>query len=121
MKLEIMDIEIKDAPLSGRTKNCLKFAGIQYVSTLPQLEAMELLHIPNMGRKSVEEVIEYLHSIGVALKGQDKFYKRKQQLPWVVRLIEEAVAKERLACFDAAYDANATTDVLKAIKARGEA
>lgn len=121
MTQEIINIDIKDTPLSGRTKNCLKFAGIEYVSTLPQLEAWELLRIPNMGRKSVEEVIEYLHSLGISLKGQDKFYKQKKKLPWVVKLIDEAVVKERLACFDAAYDANATTEVLKAIKARGEA
>jgi hypothetical protein len=30
-------------------------------------------------------------------------------------------AKERVACFDAAYDAYATTAVLEAIHARGEA
>ncbi len=30
-------------------------------------------------------------------------------------------AKERLDCFDAAYQAYATTEVLKAIRARGEA
>lgn len=95
---EIMNIQIKDTPLSGRTKNCLKFAGIEYVSNLTRLEALELLGVPNMGRRSVEEVIEYLSSLGFTLKGQDKFYKRKQKLPWVVKLIEEAVIKEREAC-----------------------
>ena len=32
-----------------------------------------------------------------------------------------AIAKERLDCFDAAYQAYATAEVLKAIRARGEA
>lgn len=98
MTQQILDMEIKDTKLSVRTKNCLKFSGIEHVSTLQQLEAWELLRIPNMGRKSVEQVIEFLSSHGITLKGQDKFYKRKQQLPWVVKLIDEAVAQERARC-----------------------
>jgi len=95
MTQEIINIDIKDTTLSGRTKNCCQYAGIQTVGVLTQLEAWELLRIPNMGRKSVEEIIHFLNNFGLTLKGQDKFYKRKQQLPWVVKMIEEAVAKER--------------------------
>ena len=113
-------IEVKDMKISGRAKNCLKSAGVKTVKDLLDVEAWELLRVPNLGRKSVEEIIEYLGEIGHSLKGQNKFYKCKQQLPWVVKLIEEAVAAERIGCFDAAYDAHATEAVLDAIRARGK-
>ena len=38
--------------------------------------------------------------------------------PWVIKLVSDAVARERVACFDAAFDAHATTAVLEAIRAR---
>jgi len=98
MTLEIIDMEIKDTTLSGRTKNCCQYAGIRTVGVLMRLEAWELLRIPNMGRKSVEEIIKFFGQYGYELQGQDKFYKQKKQLPWVVKLIEEAVAQERDAC-----------------------
>ena len=126
MTQEIINIDIKDTTLSGRTKNCCQYAGIQTVGVLTQLEAWELLHIPNMGRKSVEEIIELLSHFGLTLKGQDKFYKRKQQLPWVVKLIEEAVAQEREACaklIEAEAGMNPTWQkhLAEKIRARGEA
>ena len=95
---EIIDIEIKDTTLSGRTKNALKAAGVFHVGVLVRFEACDLLRIPDMGRKSVEDVIEYLNQIGYSLKGQDKFYKQKKNLPWVSKLIEEAVLQERDDC-----------------------
>jgi hypothetical protein len=97
-KDEIIDIEIKNTELSIRTKNSLRFAGIHHVGVLVLCEAWELMRIPNIGRKSAEEIIEYLNQLGYSLKGQDKFYKQKKNLPWVVKLINEAVAQEREAC-----------------------
>jgi predicted DNA-binding helix-hairpin-helix protein len=128
MTLEIIGMEIKDTTLSGRTKNALRYAGIDYVSILTHISANELLRIPNMGRKSVEEIIEFLGQFRYELKGQDKFYKRKQQLPWVVKLIEEAVAQEREACakfieqdYKRQFDEPWRENLAQAIRARGEA
>lgn len=100
MTLEIIGMEIKDTTLSGRTKNALRYAGIDYVSVLTQVSANDLLKIPNLGRKSIEEIIELLSQYGHELQGQDKFYKQKKKLPWVVKLIEEAVSKEREDIYD---------------------
>jgi hypothetical protein len=45
-----------------------------------------------------------------------------KQIEAFAKLVEErTAAKERLDCFDAAYQAYATSEVLKAIRARGEA
>jgi hypothetical protein len=53
-----------------RTSNCLKS---EYIETIEQLccwTERELLTIPNLGRKSVNEVKEVLFSLGFKLKGQ---------------------------------------------------
>lgn len=43
------------------------------------------------------------------------------ELESVIAFAKLVAAKERLDCFDAAYQAYATSEVLKAIRARGEA
>ena len=64
-----------------------------------------------------DEIIEMAKEAGLFYGDkltEDYAYKVK-------RFAKIVAAKERIACFDAAYDAYATTDVLEAIQARGEA
>ncbi|MBA2507095.1 MAG: DNA-directed RNA polymerase subunit alpha [Thermoleophilaceae bacterium] len=62
------DILIEELELGVRSYNCLKRAGIQTVGDLLQKSESELNAIPNFGRKSIEEVIETLHSRGLDLR-----------------------------------------------------
>ena len=51
-----------------RSYNCLKRAGVQTVGDLVRKSRSELNAIPNFGQKSIEEVIETLHSRGLDLQ-----------------------------------------------------
>jgi DNA-directed RNA polymerase subunit alpha len=62
------DILIEELELGVRSYNCLKRAGIQTVGDLITKSEGELNAIPNFGRKSIDEVIETLHSRGLGLR-----------------------------------------------------
>ena len=59
---------IDDLELTTRTANCLKAENINYIGDLIQRTENELLKIPNMGRKSLNEIKEALASRGWALR-----------------------------------------------------
>jgi DNA-directed RNA polymerase subunit alpha len=63
------DILIEELELGVRSYNCLKRAGIQTVGDLISKSESELNAIPNFGRKSIDEVIETLHTRGLDLRG----------------------------------------------------
>src|SRR3954447_19307947 len=62
------EILIEELELGVRSYNCLKRAGIQTVGDLVRKSESELNAIPNFGQKSIEEVIETLHSRGLDLQ-----------------------------------------------------
>ncbi|HVW18807.1 MAG TPA: DNA-directed RNA polymerase subunit alpha C-terminal domain-containing protein, partial [Solirubrobacteraceae bacterium] len=62
------DILIEELELGVRSYNCLKRAGIQTVGDLITKSEGELAAIPNFGKKSIDEVVETLHSRGLALR-----------------------------------------------------
>lgn len=62
------DILIEELDLGVRSYNCLKRAGVQTIGDLVSKSASELAAIPNFGQKSIEEVIETLHSRGLGLR-----------------------------------------------------
>jgi DNA-directed RNA polymerase subunit alpha len=62
------DILIEELELGVRSYNCLKRAGIQTVGDLVAKSENELNAIPNFGKKSIDEVIETLHTRGLALR-----------------------------------------------------
>jgi DNA-directed RNA polymerase subunit alpha len=61
------EILIEELELGVRSYNCLKRAGVQTVGDLVRKSRSELNAIPNFGQKSIEEVIETLHSRGLDL------------------------------------------------------
>jgi DNA-directed RNA polymerase subunit alpha len=61
------EILIEELELGVRSYNCLKRAGVQTVGDLVRKTRSELNAIPNFGQKSIEEVIETLHSRGLDL------------------------------------------------------
>jgi len=62
------EILIEELELGVRSYNCLKRAGVQTVGDLVRKSRSELNAIPNFGQKSIEEVIETLHSRGLDLQ-----------------------------------------------------
>ena len=69
-KLMIMSIE--DMDLSVRSYNCLKRAGINTVEDLIHRSEEDMLKVKNLGRKSLDEVIHKLESLGLSLKTREE-------------------------------------------------
>ncbi len=65
---EEYSILIEELELGVRSYNCLKRAGIQTVGDLISKSEAELNAIPNFGKKSIDEVIETLHTRGLDLR-----------------------------------------------------
>ena len=62
-----LDVTIDELELSVRSFNCLKRAGINTVLDLTSKTEDEMMKVRNLGRKSLDEVIEKLHSMGLDL------------------------------------------------------
>jgi len=65
-KLMVMSVEEMD--LSVRSYNCLKRAGINTIEDLTKKTEDDMLKVKNLGRKSLDEVIHKLESLGLCLK-----------------------------------------------------
>jgi len=68
----LLEMNIEDMDLSVRSYNCLKRAGIHTVSDLTNKTEDEMLKVRNLGRKSLDEVILKLRSMGFELKLSDE-------------------------------------------------
>ncbi len=68
---QILDKSIEDMDLSVRSFNCLKRAGIHTIRDLTQKAEDDMLKVRNLGRKSLDEVIQKLASYGLKLKEQE--------------------------------------------------
>jgi len=58
---------VDDLELTVRSANCLKAESIFYIGDLVQRSENELLRTPNLGRKSLNEIIEVLNNEGLDL------------------------------------------------------
>lgn len=63
---------IEELDLSVRSFNCLKRAGINTVEDLISKSEEEMMKVRNLGRKSLEEVIHKLNSLGFSLSDSDE-------------------------------------------------
>jgi len=64
---EKLNMTLKDLNFSVRTHNCLERANICTVRQLASMSENDLLRVRNLGRRSIDEVIDKLESIGVKL------------------------------------------------------
>ncbi|MFV0412577.1 MAG: DNA-directed RNA polymerase subunit alpha [Oscillospiraceae bacterium] len=71
-KEHALEMTIEELDLSVRSFNCLKRAGINTVEDLVSKTEDEMMKVRNLGRKSLEEVIEKLHSLGFSLVNEDE-------------------------------------------------
>ena len=59
---------IEDLELSVRSYNCLKRAGIATVDELTQKTEEEMIHVRNLGKKSLQEVKDKIKELGLSFK-----------------------------------------------------
>ncbi len=70
-KEKVLEMTIEDLDMSVRSFNCLKRAGIDTVEDLTKRTESEMIKFRNLGKKSLDEVIQKLHSLGLELKRED--------------------------------------------------
>jgi DNA-directed RNA polymerase subunit alpha len=71
-KEKVLEMTIEELDLSVRSFNCLKRAGINTVEDLINKSEDEMMKVRNLGRKSLEEVINKLNSLGFSLKKDEE-------------------------------------------------
>lgn len=71
-KDRLMDMSIEELDLSVRSYNCLKRAGINTVAELLNRTEEEMMKVRNLGKKSLEEVSQKLHELGLSLRPSDE-------------------------------------------------
>ena len=64
----VMKMTIEELDMSVRSFNCLKRAGIDTVEDLTNRTEEDMIKVRNLGKKSLEEVIQKLQSLGLSLK-----------------------------------------------------
>ena len=67
-----LEMTIEELDLSVRSFNCLKRAGINTVGDLIGKSEDEMMKVRNLGRKSLEEVMAKLDSLGFSLTKEDE-------------------------------------------------
>ena len=68
---QVLKMLIEEMDLSVRSYNCLKRANIHTVEDLTKKTEEDMLKVRNLGRKSLDEVIQKLDSYGLALSKQE--------------------------------------------------
>ncbi len=71
VKEKVLEMTIEELDMSVRSFNCLKRAGIDTVEDLISRTEDEMIRVRNLGKKSLEEVIAKLHSLGLELKKEE--------------------------------------------------
>ena len=71
-KTQILEMTVEELDLSVRSFNCLKRANIHKVEDLISKSEEEMMRVRNLGRKSLDEVIAKLNSLGLSLRREDE-------------------------------------------------
>ena len=72
IKEKVLEMTIEELDMSVRSFNCLKRAGINTVEDLICKTEDDMIKVRNLGKKSLEEVIQKLHSLGLDLKREEE-------------------------------------------------
>ena len=70
-KEKVLETTIEELDLSVRSYNCLKRAGINTVQDLTNKSENDMMKVRNLGRKSLEEVVAKLDSMGLTLASNE--------------------------------------------------
>ena len=71
-KEKALEMTIEELDLSVRSFNCLKRANINTVEDLTNKTEDEMMKVRNLGRKSLDEVIDKLNKLGFTLRSNDE-------------------------------------------------
>ena len=71
IKEKVLEMTIEELDMSVRSFNCLKRAGIDTVEDLTKRTEEDMIKVRNIGKKSLEEVIQKLHSLGLDIKREE--------------------------------------------------
>ncbi len=71
-KEKVLEMTIEELDLSVRSFNCLKRAGINNVEDLISKTEDDMMKVRNLGRKSLDEVVAKLASLGLSLRDDDE-------------------------------------------------
>lgn len=69
---KILEMPIEDLELSVRSYNCLKRAGISTVQDLANKTEADMMKVRNLGKKSLDEVTNKLHSLDLNFASDDE-------------------------------------------------
>lgn len=69
---KILEMPIEELELSVRSYNCLKRASITTVQDLANKSEADMMKVRNLGKKSLDEVINKLHSLGLEFAKEDE-------------------------------------------------
>ncbi len=67
-----LEMTIEELDLSVRSFNCLKRAGINKVEDLIEKSEEDMMKVRNLGKKSLDEVVAKLRSLGFELRKEDE-------------------------------------------------
>ena len=67
-KEKVLEMNIDELELSVRSYNCLKRAGINTVEELINKSPEDMMKVRNLGKKSLEEVLDKLKELNLQLK-----------------------------------------------------
>lgn len=68
---EVLKMTIEELDLSVRSYNCLKRAGVNTVEDLASKTEEDMMRVRNLGRKSLEEVLQKMESLGLSLQKEE--------------------------------------------------
>ena len=71
-KEKVLEMSIEDLELSVRSFNCLKRANIATVEDLTNKSESDMMKVRNLGKKSLDEVTNKLHSLGLDFAKEDE-------------------------------------------------
>ena len=71
-KEKVLEMTIEELDLSVRSFNCLKRAGINTVEDLIGKSEEDMMKVRNLGRKSLDEVVSKMASLGYDLRRDDE-------------------------------------------------
>lgn len=70
-KNKITEMTVEDLDLSVRSTNCLRRVGIETVGDITSKTEDEMIKIRNLGKKSLDEIIQKIRSLGLSLRREE--------------------------------------------------